>query len=222
MEKNRLKTGTLVAILVLAFTGCAVESDEVADERVANLQREVASLQEKLDNQSVKMGTEVAYLERQASLAAGCDYFLPLCPATITEVGLQAQAAGYGGGTSWPFWVALLGKLSGVGAFLGAFLGALLGAQGAVWAKWGQPNAEAVAQAAKVIATAEARADAAEVRARQAEEIETQAKARAVAYQAEATEIGKRVKAARAELAKAAKEIEAERAVREALTLFNS
>ncbi len=218
MEKNRLKTGTLVAILVLAFTGCAVESDEVADERVANLQREVASLQEKLDNQSVKMGTEVAYLERQASLAAGCDYFLPLCPSTITEVGLQAQAAGYGGGTSWPFWVALLGKLSGIGALLGA----LLGAQGAVWAKWGQPNAEAVAQAAKVIATAEARADAAEVRARQAEEIETQAKARAVAYQAEATEIGKRVKAAQAELAKAAKEIEAERAAREALTLFNS
>lgn len=224
MEKNQLKLWALAAALILALPGCAIESDETTSERVASLKREGAFLQEKLDRQAVKMDTEVRYLEQQASLAAGCDFLLPLCPAVITRVGHQAQATGYSGGTDWPFWLALLGKLAGVGSILGA----LWGAFSIVWARWGRPTTEAVAQAAQMVATAEGRAaaaedrvKAAEARAQQAKEMETQARARAESYEAKAAEIDKRVQEAQVELVRTTEEIENVRAARDALAVLN-
>lgn len=220
MEKHQLKKAGLAAIAAAVLAGCAGSSDEAARQRIASLEAEVVTLQDKLDTQSVETDRKIAYWEKQASVAAGCDVLLPLCPASITEAGHAAQLAGYGGGTSWPFWLALFGKLAAVGALLGALVSAVR----VLWLVWGRPTAKASKQAGQLIAGVQAQTQKAEERMREAQALESQAhdrtrdlQARAMKIQAQTTEMSAQLEHVRAELVKTTQETAAIRAAREAL-----
>lgn len=103
---------------------------------------------------------KVQYLEKQAAIAAGCDYLIRLCPARVVAIGREAQAKGYSGASSPVFWVAFVAKLAGIGA--------LLGGGGCVafwfWIRIGRPEAIDVARAKLLIACSETQIKTAETK----------------------------------------------------------
>lgn len=102
MQTPRLIFATAVTLLL---AGC---SDEAAEN--SRLRHEIAELRQHLATRTAERSAEIAYHNRQAAIAAGCDWVVPICPATIAEPGRRAQAAGYGGGDSSLFWGILLLK----------------------------------------------------------------------------------------------------------------
>lgn len=102
MQAGRL----IITFAVTLLIGC---SDDAAENR--RLRDEVAKLEQQLVTRAAEHSSEIAYHERQAAIAAGCDWVVPLCPDTVTRPGRQAQDAGYSGGSNRLFWGIVLLKL---------------------------------------------------------------------------------------------------------------
>lgn len=145
-----------LAVLMCALAACS-------DPEQA---RQLRQAQDALRAQQGVEAARIALAERQAGIAAGCDWGISVCPPHVTAPGHAAQGAGYGGGASAWFWLAIIAKL----AALGAALGAAYGAGRWTVATWAAP-AEAEAEAAKkAISEAENRTAKAELAAQAAED----------------------------------------------------
>ncbi len=116
MENPRLIA--LAAIVVLALAGCR-DSDTI------ELRNRVAICESKLADQKATEAARIEHLERAAGIAAGCDWLVPVCPASAVELGRDALKAGYTGATSI-FLLALLAKCAVIGALAGGLIGALV------------------------------------------------------------------------------------------------
>lgn len=107
----------------------------------------------------------VRYLEKQAAIAAGCDYLIKLCPSKVVALGRQAQSMGYSGSSSALFWVAFAVKWLAIGGAAGT--GVVIAAT--FWIRRGRPEAAEVAKAKLLVACAETKTKQAKVRSRQGE-----------------------------------------------------
>lgn len=122
-----------------------------------------------LENKKLKAAIEtraedLRYYERQAGVAAGCDWVIKMCPASVTATGRDAQARGYGGGSSPTFWVLVAAKLSALGCLIGSLLGAL----SIILTRWQAPAEEKVREAQSLIEKAQQEATEARKEAYQA------------------------------------------------------
>lgn len=84
----------LVSLFVGFLGGCTNDP---------NLERENSELKHKLTEQRAQREAELTYMDRAASIAAACDWLIPLCPFSIKEAGYEAQRRGFSGGGFW-FW----------------------------------------------------------------------------------------------------------------------
>ena len=190
----------LVLILALvALTGC---------QDAERLQAENNMLRQQLAEQTGKRQAEMEHLERQASIAAGCDWLIPLCPSNVTDEGRKALAAGVGGGGPW-FWAAALLKL----ASLGVFLGIAIGLSRYLIATLAAPATAEADAARKTIQDAEGKAFHATQRAAKATQ-----EAEAAQMALEATQ--EALAQAKIDLAQAKTETESVKAVKAALNAF--
>ena len=114
MQAHRLAAGCALALAFLG--GCSSNLEESK-----KLHDEILDLRQQLESRSAERSAELVHQERQAAIAAACDWVAPLCPASITSPGRKAQEAGFGGGADFLFWTIVLLKtlIAGVGA--GAF-----------------------------------------------------------------------------------------------------
>lgn len=198
-----------VALVAALMSGCS--------EDVSRLQTENEQLRSLLSQQAGQRQADLAHLEAQAGLAAGCDWLVPLCPASVVEPGRKAQAAGFGGGYSFPFWLAFIGKLLATGALLGG-----LGGIGAwFWVQIGRPEAEAVAKAERLVEQGDKIAKAAQQRAAQAEAKAAQLHKANGEAQAALDDLTQRIEAGKRALDAQRREIEATNAAQAALAAFD-
>lgn len=147
-----------IAVILVAMILAGCGDDGV---RIAKLEAENSALRQELRDREAERRAAWAYWEKQAALAAGCDYLMPLCPESLIEQGRVAQERGIGGGTSVFFWLIALGKLLA----LFSMSGVLIGAAGWAWARFSAPELEAVARAQQLVADAKHVARKAEQRA---------------------------------------------------------
>lgn len=155
-------------LIALALTGCG-DAAQLADEN-RRLRKELQEAATALDERWVERQADLAYWRREATIAAACDYLIPLCPASMTAPGHEAIANGEYGGGGTLFWGLVAAKLAALGAGLGALWLALhIGFLLLI-----APRREALREAQATIAAAEARATAAHARAREAERRLTQ------------------------------------------------
>ena len=180
-----LKLFSMVFIVILA--GC--DSDDQARQisyllgknaelhsQIKAIKAENIALEVQVKFNEGKRKAELDYLESEAGFAIGCDYLVPLCPDSVTKVGQQAQIEGIGGGTSHRFWLWVFLKLTALGVALGSTIGTIV----ILWIQVGKPKADEVKQARALIQGAEARADAAQAKAVEAEKLAEFRQARAV------------------------------------------
>ena len=211
-----LNYGLMLAMLAL-LVGCTDDK----------LKAEYDLLRQQLDECQAAMAQKQAaafgerqalleYGERQAAIAAGCDWLVPICPASVTDAGHQAQSKGYGGGGSGWYWAIALGKLLALGAILGS--AAAAAAWG--WVRHAAPARDAVAAARRDIETAEARAAAAQRAALQAEIEERQARVRLAAVGHDLAEMQGRIQATQEALQQAQTELEGVQTAKAAIDLF--
>lgn len=114
-----MQTRRLIYIgLLILLAGCSDPSE---------LRRENASLRKSIAERQAERTAELAHLERQASIAAGCDWLIQICPEHVTRPGRRAQQAGFGGGDSWPFWTVVIMKMIALGGLIGTGLVTIAG-----------------------------------------------------------------------------------------------
>ena len=99
-------------LIVLALAAVTSGCDSPVSNLVALHQEKIQSLEFQLQEQAAAKAVEIEFYEQQASVAAGCDWLIPVCPDSMAEPGRDAQANGYGGATRWPFWLFLVLKAS--------------------------------------------------------------------------------------------------------------
>ena len=138
MEARRASLTLALAMALLLVAGC---------EDATRLRAENEVLRQKLDQQAGKRQAELEFMEKQAGIAAGCDWLIALCPASVTAPGRKAQAEGFGGGNSFSFWLAFVGKCMAVGVFMASLAGVIAW----LWVRLGRPEAEAVAKAEALV-----------------------------------------------------------------------
>lgn len=203
----------LIVAAVLALAGCADDDKDVAALRSENskLKSEVVTLQAKLDEQAGARAAEIAYMERQASIADACDAIVSTCPTSMTATGHKAQANGYSGGGR-VFWAVLVAKL----AALGVGLGLMFGVSGWLWFRLAMPKKAEVEAAAAVIEQGNRKVAAAS----RALAVEAGAKERTEAEQAELKQIREEKEAEKKELLQVRAEIAAAKAAQDALDSF--
>ena len=114
MQARRLTAWCALALVLLG--GCSENREENI-----KLRHELTELRQQLTLQTAERAAELAYYERQAGIAAGCDWAISVCPDRITKPGRQAQAEGFGGGGDFLFWTIVLLKVLIAGTGVGAF-----------------------------------------------------------------------------------------------------
>ena len=114
MQAYRLAAQCALALVLLG--GCS----ESREENI-KLRHELTELRQQLTLQTAERAAELAYYERQAGIAAGCDWAISVCPDRITKPGRQAQEEGFGGGGDFLFWTIVLLKVLISGTAVGAF-----------------------------------------------------------------------------------------------------
>lgn len=114
MQAHRLAARCALALAFLG--GCSSNLEESK-----KLHDEIIELRQQLASRSAERSAELVYQERQAALAAACDWVVPVCPDRITKPGRQAQAEGFGGGGDFLFWTIMLLKVLIAGTGVGAF-----------------------------------------------------------------------------------------------------
>ena len=151
------------ALIALALTGCG-DAAQLADEN-RQLRKELQEAATALDERWVERQADLAYWRHEATIAAACDYLIPLCPESMTAPGHEAIANGaYGGGGAEFWWLVTL-KFVAIGAGLSAlWLSLEIGFLYLI-----APRREALDDARATIARAERQADVAHARVREAE-----------------------------------------------------
>lgn len=114
MQAHRLAARCALALAFLG--GCSSNLEESK-----KLHDEIIELRQQLASRSAERSAELVYQERQAAIAAACDWVVPVCPDRITKPGRQAQAEGFGGGGDFLFWTIMLLKVLIAGTGVGAF-----------------------------------------------------------------------------------------------------
>lgn len=210
---NRLASAVVLA--VLALTGC----ENTYQPGVDRLQAENVRLQAdnlRMQNQLATQQIIMSYNETQASIAAGCDWLIPLCPTRVTTAGHDAQADGYSGASSLWFWFAFLAKLAGTGVFAGALVGV-------VWWSWirlCRPEADAVDAAKRLVAEATQDAQAARQQAADAADEVAAMKQLGVDAERQFADLRKQIEARRQDLDVANRDLEGVKSARAALSAF--
>jgi hypothetical protein len=201
----------LILLLALVLVGCA--GDRSAD--LAKLEAQVITLSHELQAQAGTRKAELDLLQRQASVAAGCDFLLPLCPDSVAAAGRAAQEDGIAATGLW-FWVAFGLKLLAVGGAVGALLASLVYG----WYRAAMPARAQVDAALAAIAEADGRVTSALERSHEAERRERDARERSAAIQSKMAQA--ELDLAEAERAVEAAHLERARveAVRDALSAF--
>lgn len=204
----------IAAAIAALLTGCAPDTAQLEADKKA-LETEIATLQQQVAENAGARSAEISYYERQASIAAGCDWLLPLCPVAVVEKGREAQAAGYGG-ADWLFWLAVVLKCLGLGAFIGALTSTLAWA----WYRLAMPARAESEAAYSAIEEAQGLRAEAERKAKAAEDEEEEAKHRVEAALADLAQVQSAITQAKRELEKATGELEGVKAARAALDAF--
>lgn len=119
MQAHRLAAQCALSLALLG--GCSSNIEESK-----KLHVEITELRQQLASRTAERSAELAYHERQAGIAAACDWVVPLCPASITSPGKEAQEAGFGGGDDFLFWTIFLLKILIAGTGVGTFSMTLL------------------------------------------------------------------------------------------------
>ena len=169
--RRRILSLALLGALMLG--GCSDERYVASLVRDAEHQRQLTTrciakneqLVRMLEEQQGMRAAELAYLSGQATIAAACDFMLPLCPSSVAEPGRKAIADGIGVDRSLTFWAAVLAKLL-------VPVGLLVCTSVAM--RWGrlrllEPARARQEEARTLVETAQQRAQEAEERAVQAE-----------------------------------------------------
>lgn len=131
----------------------------------AELQKQIKDAATVINFDLAKRQADLQHWQREATIAAACDYLVPLCPESMTIPGRAAiDNESYSGG-GWLFWLLVVAKFSAFAFALGTFwltirYGALL---------WIKPEHERIKQAQETIQQAEDRVKAARARAHEAE-----------------------------------------------------
>ena len=114
----------VAAILIAGLlAGCSdpfLESNlAAAEKRAKQAEQQLSELSNKLNSgyadRLAEHNANFARWERQAQIAAACDYLFPLCPDAVVFPGREAQAEGYGGGGGL-FWGLVGAKLAALAA----------------------------------------------------------------------------------------------------------
>lgn len=197
------------ALVAALLAGC--------NEDVSRLKSENARLRQELAQQAGQRQADLDYMEKQAGIAAGCDWLLPLCPGSIVETGRQAQEQGFSGSHSFHFWLAFILKLLAAGSFLGG----MGGIAAWLWVQIGRPDAEAVARAERLIEQGDAIARAAQQRAAQAEARAQELDRANDEAQAALDDLNQQIEAGKRALEAQKREIEATKAAQAALSAFD-
>ena len=127
-----IQIASLLTAAALMAAGCSdqiLESKLVdAERRAQQAERQLTELSAKLDSGYIHLVAEhnanFAHWERQAEIAAACEYLFPLCPEAVVLPGREAQAAGHGGGGA-RFWALVAAKLAALAAATAAAVVAL-------------------------------------------------------------------------------------------------
>lgn len=205
------RLSAVLAVLLLA--GCSLQDPA----EMAQLRSQVKQLQTQLQQQSGQRAAELAWLERQAAIAAGCDVLIPLCPDTITAAGRRAQADGMGGGGSALFWLIAGLKMALAGLFAGGMWVAIrLG-----HLKLLMPSIQAQSSAQELVSTAHEQAAWAEARRNRAIAEAESAEIQLRATEEKALKLSEALETKRGELEKLQQSKEALRAAKAALSAFD-
>lgn len=211
MATDRILRILTTLCLLAALAGCA-EREAAADLRI-----ERDRLQALLDDQAAKRQAEIVYLERQAGIAAACDWIVPLCPASVVATGRQAQAGGFGGGGSVAFWLVFLAKLAAAGVSIAMTFSLTHW----LWSSINAPRRREIEQARQTIEEAEETAAAARQRAAQAENAAAEARAGAEQAAERLKALRQQIEAQKAELESVKRATEAAKLAQSALDAFD-
>jgi hypothetical protein len=131
----------MALLLAITLSGCGADPEiQSLKQQVIQLEEQNHELQQRMDTNIAKAIANDEYYEQQASLARGCTWLLPLCPASVTKVGQEALDAGYAGINSWYFVLAIFAKLTTLALTAGSLICIPL----LVWIKRGRPAAEEI------------------------------------------------------------------------------
>ena len=165
------------ALIVLTLTGSLAGCSDAAkmldlsfeNERLKTensyLREEIKKAIDVINFDLAKHEADVKYWQRQATIAAACDYIIAVCPDSMTYPGRTAIAEESYSGGGILFWSLVTLKFSSFAFAFGALwltlrYGALL---------WIEPERERIERARTTIREAEDKAKAANTRAREAE-----------------------------------------------------
>jgi hypothetical protein len=102
----------------LALTGCG-DAAKLADEN-RRLREELKKASTALDERWMESHANLAHWRREATIAAACDYLIPICPESMTAPGHTAMQQGVYGGGGMLFWGLVSAKFAPMGAVLAA------------------------------------------------------------------------------------------------------
>ncbi len=88
------------------------------------LKAELHARQNELSELEVRLQVDIEMHRKDAAVAAGCDFLIPICPSSVTAAGRDALAQGYSPGSKGLFWTIAFAKAALVGCLIGATLGA--------------------------------------------------------------------------------------------------
>lgn len=161
-----MKKSILRLLFLIFLVGCS-------DEQLLSQNNDLSNQLKIIKKEQKDHKIELDYAENQASIAAGCDFLVPICPKNMTEVGHKAIARGFAGSGIW-FWTAFLLKIFALGVFCGGFIGCLW------WLKnWLiKPMLDDIAEAHNLIGTAQKQVDNAKSEYIKVKSAEEMAKAR--------------------------------------------
>jgi len=139
----QLRRTIAAALVIFSLSGC--DSFKNDSERLATAEAEAAG------RAYGERTAEIEALAREAAVYQGCEWLIPICPASITDPGKRIVDGGYAmsGGTSSYFWIIVVLKFLAVGAGLAVFLATLA----SLYYRWLQPGAKKLAEAKEVIAS---------------------------------------------------------------------
>lgn len=200
----------LILFLMFSLSGCETHLRE----ENAKLQAQVQALSKNIQDRAA----DIAYFENQAGIASGCDFLIPVCPASVVNAGHQAIQAGYGGGTKLWFWFAFVMKLTALGFIIGTTYGTSVW----MWHWAGKPEKRKADEARSAIAQSEKKVEIAMQAVRKAQEEERilQAGAREKADQIRAASI--QLATIQQEIEKAEEDLETVEQAAEALKAFSN
>jgi hypothetical protein len=164
----------LIAIFLAgSLTGCgdaakmlnlSLENERLKTEN-ADLREQIKEATTAINFDFAQRKADLEHWQREATIAAACDYIIPICPESMTIAGRTAIAKEEYSGGGTLFWVLVGAKFSTFAFALAAFFltiryGALI---------WIEPEHERIEQAKATIKEAEGKAKATNARAREAE-----------------------------------------------------